>query len=155
MNLNNKGFTLVELLGVVVILATITAIMVPSVNHLIDRNKEDNYNSLKNGIVRAAKIYVSDNRYNITLSYGNKLCDSGEFEESVSKIAGNTLTDNKLPIKLLVDAKVLTTNSDGKIINPKGKDKKLNLNNSYVLIKYQCSSKSYTYTLEEGYLFWE
>ena len=38
--INNKGFTLIELLAVVVILLAITVVAIPSINSLIERNKE-------------------------------------------------------------------------------------------------------------------
>lgn len=164
MKINNKGFTLIELLASIVILSILIAIMVPSVNYLIEKNKEDNYDNLKKSIISAAKVYISDNRYNITLDYGKNLCDSGEIEEKIASINEDTLTDSKLPIQWLVDSKTLSTNSEGKIINPKDKNKTLNKNNSYVLIKYQCSTKDYNYAIDEGeegtpaykeYLVWE
>ena len=41
-NLNNKGFTLIEVLAVIVILSILMAIMVPSVGNIMKKNKEDN-----------------------------------------------------------------------------------------------------------------
>ena len=66
-NLNNKGFTLIEVLAVIVILSILMAIMVPSVGNIMKKNKEDNYQNLKDSIISAAKIYISDNRYQITV----------------------------------------------------------------------------------------
>ena len=164
MKINNKGFTLIELLASIVILSILIAIMVPSVNYLIEKNKNDNYETLKTSIISAAKVYLSDNRYNITLNYDSELCGSGESEEKIATINEITLNDSKLPIKWLVDSKTLRTNNDGNIISPLNKNEKLNLSNSYVLVKYQCSIKDYTYAIEEGekgtptykeYLLWE
>lgn len=154
MKLNNKGFTLIEILAVVIILSIITAIMVPSVNYLIDKNKEDNYKQLEKNILNATKIYLSDNRYNINLDYGISLCEDREVEENIASINENTFNDSKLPIRILVDNKALTTNSGGNIVNPKYKEKILDLDSSYVLVRYQCSSKDYIYTLEENSLLW-
>lgn len=163
--LNNKGFTLIETLAVVVILSVLIAIMVPSVNHLIEKNKENNYQSLKDGIVSAAKIYVSDNRYDITLDYADNggLCSEGEDEEDIVSIAGNDLSlllgVSKLPIRFLVDSEDLTTDSNGNITNPRNKEEILDLDASYVLVKYQCASKDYIYSIEDAfrddYLEWE
>lgn len=156
MKLNNKGFTLVELLAVVVILSILISIMVPSVNYLIDKNKEDNYEKLKSGIISAAKVYLSDNRYEIDLKdKTDGICDNGKTEEDINKVGENTLTDSKLLIKTLVDNNNLSTDSEGNIINPKDKSQILDLNTSYILIKYQCNSKDYTYTLEDTYLKWK
>lgn len=159
MKINNKGFTLIELLASIVILSILIAIMVPSVNYLIEKNKNDNYDNLKKSILSATKVYISDNRYNIALEYGSELCSSTEIEENVSKIGENNLKNllgvNKVPISLLVDSKTLSTNSDGKIINPKDKNSELNLSVSYVVVKYQCSTKDYTYILENDFLKWQ
>lgn len=155
MKINNKGFTLIELLAAVVILSIIVAIMVPSVNYLINKNKEDNYNALKASIISAAKVYISDNRYNITLKYDDNggLCGIDEDEEDIAKIvingAESILNNSKLPIKLLVESKTLSTISEDKIINPRDKNQSLNLDSSYVLVKYQCNTKDYTYKIEE------
>ena len=144
--LNNKGFTLIELLAVIVILSILMSIMVPSVGNIIQKNKEDNYQSLKDSIISAAKIYISDNRYQITI--GN--CNSPSDKVAIL----STLTESKIPIQILADAGNLKTTSEGKIINPKDK-KNLNLNSSYVVVKYQCDKKEYEYQLEERNLKWE
>lgn len=154
MKLNNKGFTLIEILAVVIILSIIIAIMVPSVNYLIDKNKEDNYKQLEKSIINGTKVYLSDNRYNITLNYDSGLCEDEEAEESIASISENDLIDSKILISTLVDNKTLTTNSNGNILNPKNNEEILDLDNSYVLVKYQCSNKDYTYTLEENSLVW-
>ena len=41
--MNNKGFTLVEILAVVIILGILITIMIPSVTHLLKENEERNY----------------------------------------------------------------------------------------------------------------
>ena len=148
--LNNKGFTLIELLAVIVILSILMSIMVPSVGNIIQKNKEDNYQSLKDSIISAAKIYISDNRYQITI--GN--CISPSDKVAILSINNMTLTESKIPIQILADAGNLKTTSEGKIINPKDK-KNLNLNSSYVVVKYQCDKKEYEYQLEERNLKWE
>lgn len=148
-NLNNKGFTLIEVLAVIVILSILMAIMVPSVGNIMKKNKEDNYQNLKDSIISAAKIYISDNRYQITV--GN--CDDSN-KADIESINNVTLTDSKITIQTLADAGNLKTTSDGKIINPKDKTS-LNLGNSYVVVKYQCDKKEYEYQLEENNLKWQ
>lgn len=41
--MNKKGFTLVELLGVIVILSIIMLIAIPNITSVLDRTKKDNY----------------------------------------------------------------------------------------------------------------
>ena len=149
-NLNNKGFTLIEVLAVIVILSILMAIMVPSVGNIMKKNKEDNYQNLKDSIISAAKIYISDNRYQITVGS----CTTQNAKVAVLSINNVTLTDSKITIQTLADAGNLKTTSDGKIINPKDK-KSLNLDNSYVVVKYQCDKKEYEYQLKENFLQWQ
>ena len=147
--LNNKGFTLIEVLAVIVILSILMAIMVPSVGNIMKKNREDNYQNLKDSIISAAKIYISDNRYQITV--GN--CDDSN-KADIESINNKTLNSSQLPISFLLDAGNLKTTSDGKILNPKDKTS-LNLTNSYVLVKYQCDKKEYEYQLRENSLQWQ
>ncbi len=68
---NKGGFTLVELLAVIVILAIIAAIAVPSVAHVINNTKKDAKVAEAIQIVDAAKLYVASN--NVDSSDGKKL----------------------------------------------------------------------------------
>ncbi len=60
MKLNNKGFTLVELLAVLVILVAISAVAIPAISSSMDRNKEKQYKAKVNLVVIAAELFVSD-----------------------------------------------------------------------------------------------
>lgn len=150
MKLNEKGFTLVEVLAVIVILSVLMAIMVPTVNHLINKNASDNFEILKDSIKNSAKIYLSDNRYKITLSGP---CTNTNDELNITHINGIALTNSQLPISTLIENKDLKT-SKGKIIKPDEKNKYLNQEESYVLLKYSCKRKDYTYTLNDSFLKW-
>ena len=57
--MNKKGFTLVELLGVLVILGIIIGIAVPNIISTLDRNKKETF--LSN-----AKMFIAAARYEIT-----------------------------------------------------------------------------------------
>lgn len=56
---DNKGFTLVELLAVIVILAIIMIIAAPSMTKEIARNEKENKNILNQKIENAAHLYVA------------------------------------------------------------------------------------------------
>lgn len=147
--LNNKGFTLIEVLAVIVILGVLATITVPTVSNVIKQNEENSYKNLQKSIIAAAKIYISDNKYNITLS----ACDSNN-ERNIIKIKKDnsssdsekeiTVTDSKIPIKLLVESGDL---NDGNvnIVDPKNKNKKLDLANNYIVVKFDCTTKKYKY----------
>jgi len=61
--MNNRGFTLIELIMVVAILALLVMIFTPNVMSLINKNNMNTYNDTIKSIENAAKVYVSDNRY--------------------------------------------------------------------------------------------
>ena len=61
MRLNKKGFTLVEILAVVVILGIIMVISVPAVSKWIDRGKAESKESQKSTLVMAAQSYAQGN----------------------------------------------------------------------------------------------
>ena len=156
LKINNRGFTLIEMLAVIVILGVLSAIMVPTVTTLIAKNKEDNYDNLEKSILSAAKVFISDYRYDIQLD-SSDICDS-DNDNDTRKISIITDVvdfddDSKLTIKTLVDNGYLTTNSDGKILNTKDDSKHLDLVNSYVKVEYKCNTKDYDFTL--GDLEWE
>lgn len=150
--LNNKGFTLIEVLAVIVILSVLMAIMIPSVGTLIQKNKEDSYESLKKSIISATKIYLSDNRYEVVL---NGTCQNPDDQIEIISIRTNELQNSKLPIQSLVDAGNIKVDKNNEVLDPRNSSKKLNLETSYIVIKYQCNKKDYVYTLEDSYLSWQ
>ena len=137
--LNNRGFTLVEVLAVIVILGILSTILVFSVTGLLKKGEEDNYNSLRNSIISAAKIYMSDNRYDVLLDE-DKCTDDNPYR-NVKKVGVIEINSN-LSVKVLVDNHLLSTNE---IVNPKSKNQKLDLVNSYVYVKYNCNTRDYVY----------
>ena len=148
MRLNNRGFTLIEVLAVIVILSILMAIMVPNVGKILEKNKKDNYADLEKSIISAAKIYVSDNRYEIQVDLDS--CTTSSQFVNVTSIGGNLLDSSKLSIDTLVDAGNLKTNSSGEVVNPMNKNQKLQLGKSYVVVKYLCDKKDYSYSLKEN-----
>ena len=139
MRLNRRGFTLVEMLAVVVILGLLIGIMVPSVNSLINKNKEDSLKSLKNNIRSAAKSYFSDYRYEVVISNDNCVNDV----KDVISINNVELNSSRLFLNTLVDEGYLKTDN-GNIKNPKT-SQIINLKGSYIVVQYSCSKKDYIY----------
>lgn len=80
---DNKGFTLVELLAIVVILAIIMVIAAPNMTREIKREEEEKQNILNQKIENASKIYAA--KY-----YVNELI---EFSNDTNKTITFTLND--------------------------------------------------------------
>lgn len=64
--MNNRGFTLVELLVTIVLLGVIASISFVSINAAIKKADKNTYKNTVGEIKVAAKQYASDNRYNDT-----------------------------------------------------------------------------------------
>lgn len=124
--MNNKGFTLVEVIMVVAIIALLTLILVPNVTSLLKKNKIDSCNNLIDSIEKAASIYISDNRYNIKISD----CDSSD-----------TVSVDGITIKTLATAGVLTS----PVINPI--DNSTIIDSTPIDITYNCSTKQFSYNV--------
>lgn len=163
--MNNKGFTLIEVLAVIVILSVLTAIMVPSVNYIINMNKENNYEDLKSGFIQATKVLFSDYRYEVSV-IGS--CDSldEQKELEISSVGDYNLTNligaSRVPIQVLVDENNVSVNQAGNIVDPRNTKQVLDLNESYILVKYQCKTKDFRYEIEKDqdgkiidYLVWK
>ena len=89
--MNNKGFTLVELLAVLVILITILTIAIPSITSSVEINKEYMLNKKIDIIETSMEVYVDLNKNKIKYTKfkeGNcsinikKLTDSGILKDS-------------------------------------------------------------------------
>lgn len=64
--INKKGFTLIEILAVVVIIGTLMLLIIPVAIGVIDDAKQSTYNSQTKSIENAARSYIAE--YGITIS---------------------------------------------------------------------------------------
>ena len=88
--MNNKGFTLVELLGVIILLSLIALITIPSISSWIKEGEEKANNQIKENIVLASKNWALDNKnllpqntnqtYKVTL---NNLQNGGYIDKNL------------------------------------------------------------------------
>lgn len=92
--MNEKAFTLIELLAIIAILAIIALITVPTVGNIINQNKEKAYKNQIFEIERAAEGFVAEN---------------------ISEILPGNTTSAKLSLTLLKEREVI---EEKDIINP-------------------------------------
>ena len=105
--MNKNGFTLVELLGVIVILGIIATITVPLIQRTIIENTEEAYNDQVTSFERAAKNYVASDVYNMT-NCQTKICTISlkELQEKGYLQSGdivNPITDENFDMDNVVD----------------------------------------------------
>ena len=105
--MKKKGFTLLELLAVIVILSLILVIAVPSVNKYIKQSKEKAYNTQISTIIEAAQAYASANsgllprkeEFVVKITLG-QLKSSGLIKEEVKNPNDDKYFDDALTIEI-------------------------------------------------------
>ena len=105
--MKKKGFTLVELLAVIVILSLILVIAVPSVNRYIKQSKEKAYNTQISTIIEAAQAYASANssllpskeEFVVKITLG-QLKSAGLIKEEVKNPNEDKYFDDALTIEI-------------------------------------------------------
>ena len=119
--MNKKGFTLIETIMVIAILALLMLILVPNVIVLINKNNIKSCHNLEDSIINSAKMYVARNKYELGFS-----CNETK----------------SLKIQDLVNSGDLKI-SDNKLTNPVD-NSSISLENT-INIKYNCNNKEFTY----------
>ena len=92
--MKNKGFTLVELLGTIVILAIIAAIAFPAVLGLLNNSQNETDEAMQNFAISAARDYVNDN-----------------MDSYPKALEGQTKTYSNIKIKTLLDDGYIDSNT--------------------------------------------
>ena len=96
---NKKGFTLVELLAVLVLIGTITTIAFTSISGLIGRQKTKEYEGKCDLFLAKAEEYFNDNKNDIDINQGppaitlKDLVESGYVKSGIINPKENTLYD--------------------------------------------------------------
>ena len=97
--LNKKGFTLVELIATIVVLALVVSISAYAITNIINSAKEKNYKLLIKNIKDASETYYQECKY--SNNTGIKCKDTVKLQELVNYgyLKGNGSTkDNKMKI---------------------------------------------------------
>ena len=105
--MKKKGFTLVELLAVIIILSLVLVIAVPSVNKYIKQSKEKAYNTQISTIIEAVQAYASANsgllprkeEFVVKITLG-QLKSSGLIKKEVKNPNDDKYFDDALTIEI-------------------------------------------------------
>ena len=128
--MNNKGFTLIEVIMVVAIMAMLLVLFTPNVLTMVRKSDLDVYNSTIDSVVHATENYISDNRYNNTIIRVN--CHGG-LDERTFNVTINDLVNagylSKIP-------KNICDKTEG--LKFKGED--------IVKVDFDCNTKKFNYT---------
>lgn len=105
LNMKQKGFTLVELIVVLAILAVLSAIMVPSLTGYIDKAKNTQLISIARSVYTAAQVEVSEAyaRGPIYVNDGNDTLAIGNFPSIKNIVTSSELKEWGMPGKDYVD----------------------------------------------------
>ena len=105
--LTTLGFTLAELLGVLIILAVIALISIASITNTMKESKEKLYNQQINNIIFGAKNWASSHAFEMPENDGEsitltleQLKQAGFVEEDVTNPKTNELFSNDLQVKI-------------------------------------------------------
>jgi type IV pilus assembly protein PilA len=92
----DKGFTLVELLAVIVILAIILAVAIPGIGAIINSSKKSSYNSQMELIKNAASLYMAEySNGTITSVRLDQLIEAGFIKDNVvNPVTGESFDTN-------------------------------------------------------------
>ena len=100
MKKNNKGFTLIEILAVVIILSILIALIVPAVSKYIRNGKIKYYKSLEDEIVVIARDYYTSNKSELPRGQLN----SAGVPMYINQVSLSTLTEKGYITNEIVDA---------------------------------------------------
>lgn len=130
MKLNNEGFSLIEILAVVVILSIIGSIMFSTIGNVINDTNEKVDEKNIESLISATKMFVNDHKYDIIF---DKNCSGSVSTLNIISISSNAIINNEISGNLLYQYGYLRDNSL--------KDKK-------VEVIFDCDSKKFNYTIK-------
>lgn len=103
--MNKKGFTLAELIGVIVVLALICLITVPSITSVLKDNKKSLCKTQLDNVIAAARNYASENLLSMPANNGETktitiqdLIDNGFIGENIENPVTKENFDTEIEI---------------------------------------------------------
>ena len=105
-----RGFTLVELLAVMILLGVVSLIAIPSIGKILNRSREKARESTKNELIKAAKEYYADNIRELPDDGSHKCLSVSEIEEN-GYISNDDIVDPTTEEKLTGYVKIYFDNT--------------------------------------------
>ena len=105
-----RGFTLVELLALLILLGVVSLIAIPSIGKILNRSREKARESTKNELIKAAKNYYADNIRELPDDGSHKCLSVSEIEES-GYISNDDIVDPTTEEKLTGYVKIYFDNT--------------------------------------------
>lgn len=146
---NNKGFSLVELIVVIAIMAVLVAVLAPQFTKYIDQSRKSNDAATVSGIVTAAQVGIADTtNYNIpeatyTITVTNT--NTGTKVEAVKNAAGATIEETKAEGEMTKAIEAACGDLSGLKITS-GNWKYKNDTQVVVVVKYENGAVTVTYS---------
>lgn len=124
--MKRKGFTLVEMLGVIALLAVIFALLYPNVMHMLEKGKNADYEEYKDNVFLAAEAYVNSN------------VDTSELDEVGESVS---ITYSDLLYSGFLSSKIVNSKT-GKTVATEASD-------GYKVVVTVSSDRTFIYTIEQ------
>lgn len=148
--MNKKGFSLVELIGVIAILGLILVLIVPSITKSSNASKQKIYDTKMESVKKAAIEYAEDNyRLLIEKAKNNEENDChNETESGVTYAVCELKFKSLVPQYIVADREGEEATSKGLIEDPRDTSKKLDDN--IVQVKININTRKITSEIPEG-----
>lgn len=156
----NKGFTLIEIIGTIVIMAAIILIVVPIINLIISKVERETFKSSVIGIIDSADNYVTGSQFKdttTTFTCNGTNCNNEKEDLSFSgsiPIGGDVLIENEdVSVELITNGKFCAsgTKNDLEVANSCLKLDKTGPIVSTDLLSYTSTTNSITLNIGTNY----
>ena len=119
--MKKKGFTLVELLGVMTVLGIIALLIIPAVEKTISNSKKKGLENQKNTIISGAKSWMTDNKElveddEVIVTVGD-LKQEGYLEFNIKNPVTNKCISNNTEVLITIEGKKYKYKINGSIID--------------------------------------
>lgn len=132
---DKKGFTLIEVLAVIVILAVIAGLIIPNIKRYKDKGNKEYYDKLKDNVILAAKDYYSNHPEELPRGQVTYV-DGVEVRLYTTELSLQNLINNNYLTNEVVDT------DDNSCVKPESKVVVTNMNGEYTYqLCYLCDGK--------------